>query len=430
MVDCRQSAKVCLRNEHNWAFGPHEEGLPGLTESVVNAVSFFTNFETHKLNTDYADVWNVVILSLLLVLTLISLRKENSAFLDRTQSDELKGIAILLVIVGHLWLHASDETVPIFGDYGVAIFLLLSGFGLTASLATRNFEWREFARRRIKRVMIPYWFTTIIWITADWFVLDRVYSVQDIACAFAGVNFSLALRKLDYARWYITLLLVWYGAFALSVQFLSRRMVVWTLFGFGFVMASLRLVEVWPFGSPLQMFAFPLGALLACHREWLSILLLARKWFLVFLGLCVGIIVTGSFCLWFLKQTQHPELLRYAVIDSIGLGFCAFCILCVAALGTRNYVSAFLCAWGKISYEAFLIHGPLLIKYNPIMGPASGPAVAVYFAAFLGMIWILSYCARLLIVRLQERASVMVSTGFNCFRSHSRFRRALRDIQD
>jgi probable poly-beta-1,6-N-acetyl-D-glucosamine export protein len=372
----------------------------------VNVPSIFRNFEVFKLKIDYADISNLIILLLLLLLSLISLRKEATCTLDRTQTDQLKGLAILLVIVSHLWVHISDNSVPVFGDYGVSIFLFFSGFGLATSLGKGEFEWRRFAWRRIRRVMIPYWVMTAIWLTADCFLLDKVYSVKDIASTLAGINFSLHLRQIDYARWYITLLLVWYSAFAISRTFMSQSRTIWALFGIACILVVMRYLSLWPFGTPLQMLAFPLGVLLTSHRERVSNLLSVRQMFLIILFSSIAVILAGSSCLWLLKQTAPPELIRYALSDFVGVGFCVLCILFIAAIGTRNYVSTFLRSWGKISYEAFLIQGALLVKYNPVMGFSTSSTVSFYFMAFLGIVWMLSCLAHLLFMQIQDRLPV------------------------
>jgi hypothetical protein len=90
------------------------------------------NFETLKLAT--SEPYNPVILALLVLAIAVSCRKQTTRFLDRTQTDQLKGLAILLVVIGHLGYHAiTPQAALTFGSEGVALFLMLSGFGLTRS---------------------------------------------------------------------------------------------------------------------------------------------------------------------------------------------------------------------------------------------------------------------------------------------------------
>ena len=105
--------------------------------------------------------------------------------------DVVRGLAILWVILYHLWtdvnsfqvgtvssrFHAVPDAIadldPIgtaeamfhavlrVGYLGVPLFMILSGLSLTLSALGRDFDLRSspgFLRRRLRRVMVPYWF--------------------------------------------------------------------------------------------------------------------------------------------------------------------------------------------------------------------------------------------------------------------------------
>ena len=68
--------------------------------------------------------------------------------------DELKGVAILLVVL----YHAGGVLVwnnYLHGDLGVDIFVILSGLGL--AMSSRYGGAREFLTRRLWRIMPAYW---------------------------------------------------------------------------------------------------------------------------------------------------------------------------------------------------------------------------------------------------------------------------------
>ena len=70
--------------------------------------------------------------------------------------DELKGLAILLVVLYHaggvlVWQNLLH------GDLGVDIFVILSGIGLTLSARTATEPTVTFMRRRLVRIMPAYW---------------------------------------------------------------------------------------------------------------------------------------------------------------------------------------------------------------------------------------------------------------------------------
>ena len=77
----------------------------------------------------------------------------------------LRGIAALMVVWYHgiyLFPNLSQYLPSSFGEAGVAIFFVLSGFVMVATTSRKNISPREFFIRRIKRVVPLYWLMTII----------------------------------------------------------------------------------------------------------------------------------------------------------------------------------------------------------------------------------------------------------------------------
>jgi membrane-bound acyltransferase YfiQ involved in biofilm formation len=355
---------------------------------------FLTNYEVSKLNIEYPNITNIVILVFLILMSFLWTRKQTTTFLDRDQTDQLRGGSILLVIVTHLWAHVSTvEAVPGVGGYGVVMFLLIAGFGLASSRGDKTFVWTRFLSRRLRRVMMPYWIITPVWLLADYFLLDKIYTVQDVTLTMAGMNFYDAIAFIDYTRWYITSILLWYIAFALTNQFMSRPGAILSLFGFGVLLLILKVYRVIPLGNhPIQMFAFPLGMVMATYKnnisDWLSN---GKNRLTVLIGSTSLLIVSGVTIL-FLDRGSASRVIYYGVGDIAKVAWSILFVMSVALLGRYGYMSSFLKSWGKVSYGAFLIHGPLLIKYNPIMGWFPSYAVAVSMVIFIAMVWVVSYC--------------------------------------
>jgi peptidoglycan/LPS O-acetylase OafA/YrhL len=66
-------------------------------------------------------------------------------------------------------------------------------------------------------------------------------------------------------------------------------------------------------------------------------------------------------------------------------------MLIMAVIGNFNYISKFLIFCGTIAYEIYLIHGPLLIKYNIFFKWMPLSLIAVSFLIYLFCLLILSY---------------------------------------
>ena len=79
--------------------------------------------------------------------------------MNRECTTTIRGIAILIIIIGHVGVSGFDLRVfnPL-GGIGVAMFLFLSGYGLTESY--KNNGLGGFWRKKFLRIVIPY----LVWI--------------------------------------------------------------------------------------------------------------------------------------------------------------------------------------------------------------------------------------------------------------------------
>ena len=127
--------------------------------------------------------------------------------------DELKGLAILLVV----FYHAGGVLVwqnLLHGDLGVDIFVILSGVGL--ALSQRSEPPVAFMRRRLIRIMPAYWVAlTVFWALNSHF-LQKNYSVENLLVHYLGIHGwfgdSYAMSIND-SFWFITLIITLYLIF-------------------------------------------------------------------------------------------------------------------------------------------------------------------------------------------------------------------------
>ncbi len=147
---------------------------------------------------------------------------QKQEFLDLSQTQQLRGIAILLIMIGHLNSNVlvTNAYIPLWiNNCGVYLFLFLSGFGLMRSQQLKNHTLAQFIKRRVNRVFMPYWITTLLFLLLDYFLLSETYPLKLITLTALGINFHLKLQLLDYARWFITLILFFYFLFYLATRF-------------------------------------------------------------------------------------------------------------------------------------------------------------------------------------------------------------------
>ena len=343
----------------------------------------FRNYELNKLAIDAPGIANVAILLILIAVCILTGKRRESQFLDRVQSDQMKGLAISLVVLGHLWVHVSDvKTEIILSGDAIALFFIFSGYGLTLSNTNKDPRAAGYWASRLNRVMVPYWAATIVLLALDYFILNKSYAASDLIYTLFGINITLTTKYLDYVRWYITPLLLWYLLFWLFLKIFGRKNYISALiFSAGVIFFLDYYVAKF---SWYQIFAFPLGCLLGkYHPQIAKIYNKTPQKFAI--GGFVSILLVLSYKIAFSSSLPNliPWIMYKFTNEVVSVIFSMGIILIIAFAGSKGYVSRFLLYAGSISYELFLLHGAFLIKYNPIISGTDTLRLSVEFAAFM-----------------------------------------------
>lgn len=135
------------------------------------------------------------------------MQSRESIFFSREQTLSLKGIAILLVILGHMGY------LDISGAWGVHIFLIVSGYGIYMSVMKNGLK--DYWKKRIVAVYVPYLCWQIIGMVIMLFVLKIQLTSQQILLSLAGLDFGLIA---DRTMWYISYIFYWYFAFWVTMR--------------------------------------------------------------------------------------------------------------------------------------------------------------------------------------------------------------------
>ena len=116
-----------------------------------------------------------IFIAIFSVAILFSLRsKKNHDFFPIETTNELKGLAILLVIFGHIGYFLVDDHSFLFplstiAGVGVDIFLFLSGYGLVVSALKKTLTIFQFYKTRLIKLLIPLWITLGTFFLLDFF---------------------------------------------------------------------------------------------------------------------------------------------------------------------------------------------------------------------------------------------------------------------
>lgn len=359
----------------------------------------FANYEINKLAIIHPDLLNLLIIALFFCVVVVTAKKEESVsrqLLSRLHTDQLRGVGIFFVVLGHLWVHVSKTKAQIVlsGD-SVSLFLILSGFGLYISSRNKILPFKEFCLKRIKRVMIPYWIATSLILFLDFIILNRTLSLNNFILTTVGINTSVALRQLDYARWFVTFILLWYILFyVFFVKFNNNfSQIIFVVISIILLPLNYYLLH---FGW-YQFVSFPVGCLLAINLD--KIKSLCQKNNVILLISVVGIIYVISYKLLLsnglinniITNSIPNILLSYigdvnSMVMSVSIIFITWNIISI-----KGIKSNILVLLGKYSYEIFLIHGVFLIKYNPAIKNSDNILLILQFAILFMFIFLVSF---------------------------------------
>lgn len=271
--------------------------------------------------------------------------------------------------------HGFFAAISSVGFHAVAVFLVLSGFGLTYSLAkTGNPEdgWLGWYRGRLLRLFPMYWLAHVVYLISPFvarfepvdyrFVLsffgDRIYPVESI---FYYIN---------PAWWYFGLLLQLYLVFPILFRLLQKLGVPWFLV----VCGGVTLVS-----------RYLLLSVLSAHGYYVQGAFFGARLWEFALGMVLGLLyrrfpsaidprlfsfpaIAAGVVLYVLGLYSYANSVTYIFNDAlIGTGLfvilahvARWCDLLPRIGGTLAYVGAF-------SYGLYLLHQPYVIYFGERM---------------------------------------------------------------
>lgn len=339
--------------------------------------------------------WTILIVMIALTLTSIKKLKgisSNVKFLDRVQTNQSKGIAILAVIIGHFaWSAINDKNqLSIFTHWGyisVGIFLTLSAYGLYKSYEKRGLE--KFWIKRVGKVLIPYAIITVIWLIMDWKLLRINHGIVSSLMMVLGINLNPGWRKsVDFNMWYITYLLVWYLIFYIVYKFKLSKVYSQIIFYFlAFVIMFLTARNITIINWGISALNFPVGITIAIYYERIISYFQKVKYkiYILIASQCVFILL--YFISKLIKININDITLQY-LFNSLSAVFLAISVfLLFFMLSYWKIFSKFLEFTGIISFELYLLHGPLMYRYDFILW--RGP-IEITFLIYLIVLYALS----------------------------------------
>ena len=327
---------------------------------------------------------NIVIYLLVLCVPIICARflcgggQNELTILDRNHTLISRGLAGVCIMTQHITNDLGTSVFTMLGGTGVAIFLILSGFGLNESFKKHGLE--KYWKKRILNVFLIY-------ALFEMFMLPIRKDWNGI------ISFLLDITCLKTKAWFLHYLLILYVCYWLINKFLYKReirAVCWA------IIAALTLI----FGSDLereQALSFVLGILISANKEKIIACLGKRNNMIMVTSLSYAV----SFGFLFLKHTAYIRSLfgtiPYALIQ-IGIKMPLAIGIMMLVYSLSNLFNSAPFKWlGKISFELYLVHLVLLRFFNVLTMTSSmfsNIVIVVWGSVFIAYVYNL-LCARI-----------------------------------
>lgn len=285
--------------------------------------------------------FTLTVLFILFIITFLSRQtlKREIILLDYSHTLTLKGIGAILVLLSHIGnAYGIDYFNPL-GGIGVALFLIVSGYGLNESY--KKNDLKNFFQKRLTNVLIPYWIVVIFY----WLVNTERFNIQ------LFVQSILLLHKISL-NWFVYYILGWYFIFYIVKRYLKNDF--WFLF-----VSLMALFFITENHIGEQAFSITIGIFISKNEE-IKEFLSTKKDLLTIIFLSLGVIFSILFFWMKTKGLDIPSnylifnILQGVMKTSLALGIIEFTSL------LDLFLYKGLLRVGKFSFEIYLVHAQIL----------------------------------------------------------------------
>lgn len=326
-----------------------------------------------------------IVTIVLLIALAVSLRFKKAGSVGTDTTQELKGFAIMAILLAHVGYYLAEDTrflfpLSVLAGVGVDLFLFLSGFGLTISALKKPLSIAQFYGRRMSKLYVPLWITLAVFFTLDFLLLGKSYSFTYLWHSFAGYFATANLYSdINSPLWYITFILILYLLFPLVF---SKK---WTPLSAIAIYAVLYACTLWTprafegmiWVYQIHMMAFPLGMCAAWALHGRRALPEIPNRYLSYGALAVLSVLIGYFAIYSGVGKGHWAAEGISILTGA---------LIIMAFLIKRFEVRLLSLFGLYSFEIYLLHWPILYRYDVLFKtlPASVAMIA-YFFVFIGL---------------------------------------------
>ena len=175
--------------------------------------------------------------------------------LTTTDTNILKGVALLLLLLHHLFyiqrglyddIHLYDghyfvNELGKFGKLCVAIFVFLSGYGLTVQAnKMHKINLLKFYSHRFSKLYLNYWFIWLMFVPIGILFFHRTFDIiyinniwEKLVIDILGLSYALGFYGYNATWWFYSCIIVLYLLFPFIYKLLGKYSVLLFVLGFG-----------------------------------------------------------------------------------------------------------------------------------------------------------------------------------------------------
>jgi peptidoglycan/LPS O-acetylase OafA/YrhL len=354
------------------------------------------------LTDDVATSSLIVIAAFLAVILFTFKKSQHSDVFPISVTQELKGFGILTVVFAHfayMKVTNADFLFPlsIIAGVGVDLFLFMSGYGLTVGMLKKPMPIIDFYKRRVIKIFIPFWVALILIFAADAIFLGIFYPVPYMLQSLLGwFPTAVGFGDVNSPFWYITWMMMFYILFPLVFSYRMPWLSAVILAVIATVIGSTNPLEMgdnWL--HRLHTVAFSMGIIAA----WLLMetkdkenkLVKTLKEFRTNSNAIRLVLIAISFVV-VAYMSLHTTANHWPTLTSFfGQGFyveqftsIVLMIALIVIFSLKKLDNKFLAMYGVYSFEVYLIHWPLMARYDVFFDfLPSWAAVIAWMVAFI-----------------------------------------------
>ena len=337
------------------------------------------------------DIFILLLISLFVYL----IPKTDVDYLSNKSTKSLKGLLVLLIIFHHISQKITTgenfSNFEYMERYIVALFFFLSGYGLYFQYSNNANYMKNFLRKRLVRIFIPFYVFIVIYVVYR-ATLGEVINVDFF------LSFWRDHSNIIYNGWFINSIIVLYVIFYVSFVKKDSKIAVYKLVFLTLVYIFWKAYQNHGDWEYVSIMAFLLGVFWMKNRVSID-KILEKNYFIFLVSFSILIYVFHYYEDIMKNIGITNKYVYYGIVGNLcTMVFVVYFLLLTNKLNFSNKYFDFL---GDISFEIYMIHG-LVMHYLGKFFVSSGVNDVLYTIVVLFISIVFAYYIKKLIIIIEK----------------------------